>query len=164
MTDKINENINFSKEKIIDWLKLAQIFVYTPFTYIGWYYMVINAPDIAVDDSLFVISVFWILSCVFFIMLSTLIYLPLFRYSKTNTSINKSQITNFIGASVFSVFFWSGIFYWHTFIFYSKSLEQAFRNLWVFSLIILGSIGVVQLWFSTIAMQITVWIKRKTVK
>ena len=163
MTDINPEEFGFNKNKIIDWFKLAQIFVYTPFTYIGWYYLVINTPDIAVDNSATVVVIFWMLTVLFFILLSILIYLPFFKYSQTNNTLNKTQIVNFIGTSVFSVFFWSGIFYWHTFIFYSKSIEQAFGNLLIFSMAILGSVGIVQLWFSTLAMQVVIWIKRKTV-
>ena len=164
MIDKTTEDYSFSKEKITDWFKLVLIFILTPFTYTGWYYLVLSTPAIEIDNSATTIGIFWILTFIYFILLTTLIYLPLFKYSSTQTSLNKIQIINFIGASIFSVFFCVGVFYWHTFIFFSKSLDQAFRNLLVFSLAILASIGVVQLWFSTIAMQIVLWIKRKTVK
>lgn len=129
--------------------------------YLGWYYLLLNTPDLAVDNSLSSITIFWICNALFFILVFTLIYSPLFRYHQTQKNINKTQIQYFIGCSVFSVFFWLGIFYWNTFIFYSATLARGFNNLLVFSAAILGSVGVLQLWFSTCAFQLILWTQHR---
>jgi len=144
-----------------DWFKIIQIFFYTPMVYLGWYYLLLNSPDLALDNSPWTITIFWICNALVFILVFTLIYSIFFKYYQSQNHLNRIQIRYFVGTSLFSVFFWVGIFFWRTFIFYSPDLPKALTNLAIFSAAILGSIGVIQLWFSVCAIQLAVWIKSR---
>jgi len=141
--------------------KYILIFVSTMAVYLIWYFLIINSPIDQFELDIYSVMSFWLTSILYFIFAFALVYFPIFKYYKLQTELNLNQAVNYVLSSVFSVFFFIGIFFWAKFIFASPSLRDALTNLFIFSCLILGSFGVIQLWVSTLAMQLVIFLKSK---
>jgi hypothetical protein len=158
-------DIDTKESKSNSFGKSVLVFFGTPLIYYFWFVMIDSAPAITIDltvmnnETIIFILSFWVISILYFILAFLLMYLPLFKFHSKQNDLNKIQAHNLIFSSVFSVFFCLAIWYWHRFIFESKSFTQAIEGIFTFSILILGVFGVIQFWFSVIALQVVMWIK-----
>jgi len=167
MTQDNNTSINSKESETSSFGKSVLVFLGTPLIYYFWLVLIDNAPAVTVDLTVmnsstitFILS-FWVITILYFILAFAVLYFPLFKYHTKQKSVNQTQVNNLIFSSVFSVFFCFAIWYWHRFIFDSRSIIKALEGIFIFSALILGVFGVIQFWFSVLALQIVVWVKSR---
>lgn len=167
MTQGNNIKIDSKESESSGFGKSVLVFFGTPLIYYFWLVLIDNAPAVTVDLTvmstetiLFILS-FWVITILYFILAFTALYFPLFRFHPKQKIINQTQAKNLIFSSVFSVFFCVASWYWHRFIFDSRSIIKAFEGIFIFSALILGVFGIIQFWFSVLALQIVIWVKSR---
>ena len=165
MTQDNITSIDTNESQSSSFGKSVLVFLGTPLIYYFWLVLIDNAPAVTVDLTvmstetiLFILS-FWVITILYFILAFVVLYFPLFKYHSKQKNINQTQANNLVFSSVFSVFFCLASWYWHRFIFDSSSFIKAIQGILTFTALILGVFGVIQFWFSVLALQIIIWIK-----